>query len=64
MRFFDEEGKETFIIEPLKNEQGGYQILFDTASLQTVQSLTEAFKVYEDAVKLRKQTWLNLRRTV
>ena len=62
MRFFDEEGRETFIIEPSKGTLG-YDILFDNVYMETVQSLTEAFKLYEDTLKLRKKSWSVLRLT-
>jgi hypothetical protein len=63
VRFFDDEGKETFVIEPSRGTQG-YDILFDNAYIETVQSLTEAFKLYEDTHKLMTRSWSKLQRTV
>lgn len=69
MRFVDDEGKESFVIEPSRGEQG-YDILFDNVFHGTVQSLTEALKLYEDTQKLALQTqlrtksWSKLHRTV
>ena len=53
MRFVNDAGNEAFIIEPSAGTLG-FDLLFDNYYIETVQSLTQAFRLYENTEKIAK----------
>jgi hypothetical protein len=54
MRFVNDAGNEAFIIEPSAGTLG-FDLLFDNYYIETVQSLTQAFRLYEDTARMAKE---------